>query len=126
MSQIVERFAAAVQALVGEGPVKSRLTVAYCEYLEDLQQVDLPVPGKADFSELHAALHSAAAVGKTDRVTASIRKMSPTEAWWHARTIVRIYAELLAMGQGAAVRQVPKAPVEILESEAPRFLAAPR
>ena len=46
MSQIVERFEAAVQALVGDGPVKNRLRAAYTEYLEDLQQVDLPIQGK--------------------------------------------------------------------------------
>jgi hypothetical protein len=97
MSQIVERFASAVQTLVGDGPVKDRLTLAYCEYLEDLQQIELPVRGKSEFSRLHSALHSVAPVGKIDCVRASVRKMSPDEAGWHAQTIVRLYGELLAL-----------------------------
>jgi hypothetical protein len=125
MSQIVERFAAAVQVLVGEGPVKNRLTSAYSEYLEDLQQVDLPIAGKGVFSELHRALHSASPVGKVDCVRASIQKMSPVEAWWHARTIVRLYTELLAMEHGA--RTQPEAALKPTGTEAagepPRFLA---
>jgi hypothetical protein len=99
MSQIVERFASAVQTLVGDGPVKDRLTLAYCEYLEDLQQIELPIRGKSEFSRLHSALHSVAPVGKIDRVRASVRKMSPGEAGWHAQTIVRLYGELLALGR---------------------------
>jgi hypothetical protein len=73
------------------------LLAAYTEYLEDLQQVDLPIESKVDFSELHAALHRVTPIGKIDRVRASVQKMSPTEAWWHAQTIVRLYAEVLAM-----------------------------
>ena len=103
MSQIVERFEAAVQALVGDGPVKNRLRTAYTEYLEDLQQVDLPIQGKVEFVELHSALHRAAPIGKTDCVKASVQKMSPAEAWWHAQTIVRLYAEVLAMERRARV-----------------------
>jgi len=103
MSQIVERFEAAVQALVGDGPVKNRLRAAYTNYLEDLQQVDLPIHGKLDFVELHGALHRAAPIGKTDCVKASVQKMSPAEAGWHAQTIVRLYAEVLAMERRARV-----------------------
>lgn len=101
MSQIVERFEAAVETLVGEGPVKHRLGRAYTEFLEDLRPVDLPIPGNGDLGELHSALHSEAPVGNIGAVTASIHKMSPAEAWWHARTILRVYTELLAMGRGA-------------------------
>ena len=82
-------------------PVKERLTVAYVEFLEDLQQVELPVRGKSEFSQLHSAMHSVAPVGKIDGVRASVRKMSPTEAGWHARTIVRLYGELLVLGRDA-------------------------
>lgn len=103
MSQIVERFEAAVQALVGDGPVKNRLRTAYTEYLEDLQQVDLPIHGKLELVELHSALHRAAPIGKIDCVKASVQKMSPGEAGWHAQTIVRLYAEVLAMERRARV-----------------------
>ena len=122
MSQIVERFEAAVQALVGEGPIKNRLRAAYTEYLEDLQQVDLPVDGNIEFGELHSALHSADAVGKIDCVKASVQKMSPAEAWWHARTIVRLYTEVLSMERGARI--AAEAMAAPAAEEPPRFLAS--
>jgi len=122
MSQIVERFEAAVQVLVGEGPVKNRLRRAYTEYLEDLQQVDLPVEGNVEFGELHSALHRAAAVGKVDCVEASVQKMSPVEAWWHAQTIVRLYTEVLAMERGARVEA--DAALAPAVAAAPRFLSS--
>lgn len=100
MSQIVERFEAAVQALVADGPIKNRLRNAYTAYLEDLSQVDLPIAGNADFGELHSALHRAQAVGKIDCVKASVQKMSPAEAWCHAQTIVRLYTQVLSMEKG--------------------------
>lgn len=134
MSQIVERFASAVKTLVGEGPVKNRLTLAYSEYLEDLQQVDLSIPGKGEFGDLHAAMHSVAPVGRNSPVTASIQKMSPGEAWWHARTIVRLYTELLAAEWSArepAAREAGARPstdsgLEPAAQQPPRFLVGGR
>jgi len=120
MSQIVERFESAVRTLVGDGSVKDRLTLAYCEYLEDLQQVELPIRGKSEFSELHSALHSVAPVGKIDCVRASIRKMSPVEANWHARTIVRLYGELLTLERDVRP-QVDKDRTDAIESP-PQYL----
>ena len=122
MSQIVDRFEAAVQALVADGPVKARLLRAYCEFLEDLQQVDLPIASKQDFSELHTALHCVPPMGKIDCVKASVQKMSPTEAWWHACTIVRLYTEILAMEQAA--RPQPEVVLEEPEELPPRFLVS--
>jgi len=121
MSQIVERLEAAVRTLVGEGPVKNRLRTAYLKHLEDLQHVDLPIPGKSDFGELHSALHKAAPVGKSDCVKASVQKMSPAEARWHAQTIVRIYSEVLAMERGAHV--TAEAALAPVAEPPPRFLA---
>ena len=120
MSHIVERFEAAVQALVGDGPVKNRLRLAYAEHLEDLQQVDLPIAGNSDLGDLHSALHKVRPVGKIDCVKASVQKMSVSEAWWHAQTIVRLYAEVLAMERGA--RAVAEAALEPKPEPAPRFL----
>jgi hypothetical protein len=124
MSQIVERFEGAVQALVGDGPVKNRLLAAYTEYLEDLQQVDLPIEGKRDFGDLHTALHRATPIGKIDRVKASVQKMSPAEAWWHARTIVRLYTEVLAMERRARVEA--ESTLNAVEDVPPKHLLARR
>lgn len=124
MSQIVERFEAAVQVLVGDGPVKNRLLAAYTDYLEDLQQVDLPIDSKLDFGDLHTALHRASPIGKIDRVRASVQKMSPTEAWWHAQTIVRLYTEVLAMERRARL-EIEPAPAAV-EDTPPKHLLARR
>jgi hypothetical protein len=124
MSQIVERFAAAVQTLLGDGPVKTRLGAAYTEHLADLVQVELPVPGKGELSELHLAMHSAVPVGRLSPVAASIQKMSPTEACWHARTILRLYTELLAMEQTARAPLEPRVEAEAVLP--PRFVVGGR
>jgi len=124
MSQIVERFEAAVQTLVGDGPVKNRLLAAYTEHLEDLQQVDLPIESKLDFGDLHGALHRANPIGKIDSVRASVQKMSPTEAWWHAHTIVRLYAEVLAMERRTRVEV--ETTINAVEDAPPRHLLARR
>lgn len=124
MSKIVERFEAAVELLVGDGQIKDRLQAAYTEHLEDLQQVDLPISGNADFGELHSALHRMPAVGTIGCVRASVQKMSPVEAWWHARTIVSLYVEVLSMERGVCA-EADSALVK--ESEAPpKFLARRR
>lgn len=128
MSQIVERFEAAVETLVGDGPVKSRLDKAYTEHLEDLRQVDLPVPGNRDLGELHARLHNAVPVGNIGAVTASIHKMSPAEAWQHARTILRVYADLLAMRRDTRPESeaAPAKPVEAADAAEPAEARPPR
>jgi hypothetical protein len=120
MSQIIERFEAAVHVLIDDGPIKQRLTNAYVEHLEDLQQVDLPVAGKNSFSQLHQELHSVAAVGSIGCVQNSVRKMSPAEASRHARTVLKLYTELLALQLGpkaqseTAVRTAAQSPPKYL------------
>ena len=42
MSDLDERFEAAVFALVGEGSVKDRLVTAYLKHLDDLESDELP------------------------------------------------------------------------------------
>ena len=124
MSQIIERFASAIEVLLGDGPVKNRLAAAYSAHLEDLRQVELQIPGKSQLSELHAAMHSVAPAGRLSPVTASVQKMSPAEASGHARTILRLYAELLAADY--ATRSAAEAPLDPGEQRTPRFLASAR
>ncbi len=124
MSQILERFGAAIEALLGDGPVKNRLGAAYSSYLEDLEHVDLPIPGMGAFSELHAAMHSAGPVGRLSPVAASIQKMSAAEAAAHACTILRLYTQLLAMEQNA--RPPLEAVMDEAAQRAPRFLGGAR
>jgi hypothetical protein len=119
MSTIVERFEAAVQTLIADGPVKQRLTKAYTDHLEDLRELELPIDGGEAFTDLHSALHRVRPAGKESPVKASVQKMSPHEAGWHAKTILRLYGELVAAGR----RVEPVSVIETAESEPPRFLA---
>lgn len=110
MAYYVERFEAAVNSLVNDGPVKQRLTHAYSDHLESLQDQELPVSVRNAISELHAAMHRVRPMGKETCVKASVQKMSPAEAAKHAEAIVRIYVELLTQGEHAE-------PLKVVESE---------
>lgn len=112
MYPFVERFEAAIQALVADGPVKQRLARAYGEYLEDLTDVELPGPAKSVLGDLHAALHRAEPIGRENSVGASIRKMSTAEATWHAETILRLYSDLLGQARRTETLKVVPAPQE--------------
>ncbi|HLF12378.1 MAG TPA: hypothetical protein VJA26_14310 [Gammaproteobacteria bacterium] len=101
MSHLAERFAAAVQTLVSDGPIKQRLSRAYTEHLEDLPETELPVGLRGPFNDLQAALNRLRPVGSESRVRANVQKMSAHEAGSHAGTIVKLYAELLAQGERA-------------------------
>lgn len=90
-----QRFAAAVEALISDGPVKQRLTNAYSEHLADVTEADLPPALRQEFLALQAAVNRVEPVGIESRVRASVQKMSATEAVGHAATILKLYTELL-------------------------------
>lgn len=95
MCPFSQRFAAAVQALIGDGPVKQRLAEAFAEHLADLTDAEIPAPIRREFGELQEAMSRTTPVGSETRVRASVRKMSPDEAANHAATIVKLYVELM-------------------------------
>jgi hypothetical protein len=95
VSPFAQRFAEAVQALIGDGPVKQRLATAYSSHLADLTDAELPAALRREFGELQAALSRVAPVGNESRVRASVQKMSPSDAVGHAATIVKLYVELM-------------------------------
>ena len=117
MSQLAERFAEAVRTLVSDGPIKQRLSRAFTENLEGLDQAELPAGLRREFSDLEAALSRIAPVGNETRVRANVQKMSPAEAGDHATTIVKLYVELLNSLERAEPLKVvstPKKPPQYL------------
>jgi hypothetical protein len=119
MSQLTERFADAVRALVCDGAVKLRLTRAFTDHLKDLDETDFPPALRRQFIELQAALTRVDPVGSEDRVRATVQKMSAADASRYATSIVQLYAELLGQTERAEPLKVvtgAKAP--------PRFLAS--
>ncbi|HUQ51626.1 MAG TPA: hypothetical protein VM692_05360 [Gammaproteobacteria bacterium] len=117
MSPFVQRFGEAVQALIGDGPVKQRLAHAYARHLADVADADLPAPLRREFGELQAAMTRISPVGSETRVRASVQKMSPHEAAGHAGTIVKLYVELMNGHERAEPLKVVPQP-----RKAPRFL----
>ena len=101
MPHLAERFANAVRTLVSDGTVKQRLSQAYAEHLEDLQESELPAGLRGSFSCLQAALSRIPPAGNEGRVRANVQKMSPSEAGNHAGTIVKLYVEILSQGERA-------------------------
>jgi hypothetical protein len=90
-----QRFAAAVDTLIGDGPIKQRLAGAYSLHLADLADADLPAALRRDFADLQAALTRVNPAGSESRIRASVQKMSVNEATGHAATIVKLYVELM-------------------------------
>jgi hypothetical protein len=101
VSPSAQRFAEAVYALIGDGPVKQRLVRAYAEHLADLTDAELPPALRRDFGELQAVMSRIAPAGTESRVRASVQKMSADEAAGHAATILKLYVELVSAAERA-------------------------
>jgi hypothetical protein len=119
VSLFPQRFAAAVETLIGEGPVKQRLAAAYSLHLADLTDANLPQALRAEFGLLQSAVTRVAPVGVETRVQASVQKMSPHEAAGHAATIFKLYVELISADRAE--------PLKVLtpSRKPPRYLTAP-
>jgi hypothetical protein len=118
MSSSAERFAAAVEVLVADGPIKQRLTAACSLHLADVAEADLPPALRREFADLQAAIHRIAPAGNETRVRASVQKMSPREASAHAATIVKLYVELVSGAERAEPLKVVAPP-----RKTPRYLS---
>jgi hypothetical protein len=95
VSPFAQRFAAAVETLIADGPVKQRLANAYALHLADLTDANLPAGLRREFGDLQAAITRVAPAGNETRVRATVQKMSAGEAASHAATIVKLYVELM-------------------------------
>ncbi len=116
MCPLVQRFAEAVRTLIGDGPIKQRLTQAYAENLADLADSELPMALRTDFADLQVALNRVPPAGNETRVRASVQKMSPAEASDHAATIVKLYVDLQNNLERAEPLKV------VVPQKAPRYL----
>lgn len=95
MCQLSDNFYSAVRALAGDGSVKDRLATAYTQNLEMLAEEAIPETIRPRFEELRKAMHSIEPMTTESPVTASVRKMAPTEASRHAASIVAMFSELV-------------------------------
>lgn len=108
MSTTWERFQSAALSLARSGPIKDRLTAAYRNHLDGIDEGDLPKELREQFQTVTRALtRERPTLRGEDAVRASVRKMSSEEADDHACCIVRLFG---AMPHAAVVTR-PSAPV---------------
>lgn len=104
MANISARLEAAALSLAGQGHIKDRLFDAYCRYLEDIQQSDVPGELAHEYGDMIQALHRAPALPGDDIVKASVRKLSNDQACRYAELVVRLYGMFAGMNHHVAAR----------------------
>ena len=92
-------FHAAMQVLVGTGPVKQRLIDAYRHHLATLREQELPDAVRDRFVALRAAMHEAPATGGLTAPEASVRKMSEKDAAQHAASLLDMFTAMSALNE---------------------------
>ena len=98
MTYPVDSFHAAASVLVGHGHIKPRLIKAFEDYLEAIEEDELPEARRKAFVEVQESMHRVAPLNGEGSVCASVRKMSPVEAGDCAITILSIYRDMLRAG----------------------------
>jgi len=108
MSTTWEKFQNATLSLVRSGPIKDRLTDAYRNYLDGIDDSELPRELREEFLLVARALtRERPQFRGEDAVRATIRKMSSEEADRHACSIVRLFGALPhTVGVGRATASV--------------------
>jgi hypothetical protein len=101
MAALWDEFHAAMQVLVGAGPVKQRLIDAYSRHLFHVREQDMPDALAGRFTTLRAAMHEAAPTGGLTAAAASVRKMSERDAAAHATSIFEMFVALSAENESA-------------------------
>jgi len=104
MLNLNARLEAAALSLAGPGHIKDRLLDAYCRYLQDIQESDLPGEMGLEFAAMIHALHRSPALPGDDVVKASVRKLSNEEACHYAELVVRLYGMLAGLHHHSAPR----------------------
>jgi hypothetical protein len=98
MSYPVDSFHAAVSVLAGHGHIKQRLMTAYEDYLDAIDEDEVPQDKRNAFVDVQKAMHRVAPLNGESFVCASVRKMSPVEAGDCAIAILSVYREMLRDG----------------------------
>lgn len=100
MTNLVDRFYAAVSVLAGDGHIKQRLICAFQEHLDDIEDDELPLVVREGFADLKRRMHGVAPLNGEGPICASVRKMSGPEAGACGEAIVALHAEVLRLSDG--------------------------
>lgn len=95
MTNLVNRFHAAVTVLAGDGHIKQRLIRAYQDNLAEIEDDELPLVVREDFNALTKRMYGVAPLNGEGPIRASVRKMSCPEAGACGEAVVALYAEIL-------------------------------
>jgi hypothetical protein len=98
MSNHVERFYAAVMALVAHDDIKQRLISAFEGHLADIGEEELPLALRQDFIALKNAMSCVEPLNGEGKIRATVRKMSVYEADRCAGMMLDLYADLVRLG----------------------------
>jgi len=109
MRKLSDRFIAAVRLCTGSAPVKQRLTEAWLTQLDELKPEELPVMLRHEFNALRAAMYAHQPQPDESAPTASIRKMSPSQATRYTALIVKMLGEILRMKYAAETQNLSQA-----------------
>jgi hypothetical protein len=103
MSSVWECLHFATLELVRSTPIKQRLVAAYRRYLAELPEEALPGEVRESFRQVMRSLRGVQPLRGEDAVTASVRKMSNSQADDCAAQIVEIFG-LACRSNGAVSR----------------------
>jgi hypothetical protein len=120
MTNHVECFHAALTVLAGHGHIKQRLIKAYEDFLDDINEDELPISIKQLFTDLRRQMYCVTPFNGEGAVCASVRKMSFNEASECAASVVTLFGEVSRMQVDT---QVGLALDEIEDARVPPFLA---
>lgn len=95
MSNHVETLFAAVSVLAGNGNIKQRLTSAYADHLDGIDAEELPFVAHQAFADLKRSITRVEPMNGEGSICATVRKMSIDEAEDCARSIVRLYGDII-------------------------------
>ncbi len=95
MCQFSNKFFSAVRILAGDGPIKTRLFVAYSDHLDMLPETDMPESIRPRYQILKNSMHTVKPMSEESPILASVRKMSSAQASRCATQIVAMFSELV-------------------------------
>jgi len=122
MCQFSNKFFSAVRILAGDGPIKTRLFLAYSDHLDMLPETDLPDSIRPRFEILKHTMHTVKPISEESPILASVRKMSSAQAGHCATQIVAMFSELVRV-KSTGERLRLKSPAKKSQPVVPEHLA---
>jgi hypothetical protein len=122
MCQFSNKFFSAVRTLAGDGPIKTRLFVAYSDHLDMLPEKDMPESIRPRFQLLKNSMHTVKPMSEESPILASVRKMSSAQASRCATQIVTMFSELVRV-KSTGERLRVKSPAKKAQTVVPEHLA---